>query len=243
MINYKEERNKLFDALETEFNSLKDGDDNESLLSILDKMISYKMVQDADDEHYKAVKKKVGLKALNFSRDFRAGVEYNSAWVLGNNEDMYCTVVCNQHIGKRIEGNYEGDVTVERREMPLVLSEIRKFPLIKRVRDRLKAIEQSNGYKHIKLPETFENSVKNGKYLVYKVEVARGNFLRNEFGYILVNKSKDYDTINVMLCIDKKSLDVCNVNIDKALKIIKNTIKNSLEKLNDGCSVKIVELQ
>lgn len=243
MIDYREERNKLLDSLENEYIRSIEEDDKDSLNEIINKMVSYKFIVDTDDEHLKSLKKSIGLKNIKFTRDFRAGVEYNSAWVLGNNEDIVCSLTCNEHIGKRIEGCYEGEVTVDRRDMELSISEIRKFPVIKRIRNRIKSIELANNYKHMNIPDTFEEAVRIGKYIVYEIKTSKGNFLKNEFGYIIVNKSSNYSTINIMLCIDKQAFEICSVNIDKAIKKISKAVKTSFEKLNQGCEVQILELK
>ena len=242
MINIQQIRKQIGVDLLKGYREYSNEKDINGMLSTLDRLVSYRLIKDLENSFmYKELKKK-GVDIV-LSRDPRKKVEYNSKWLFGESRDMMCTLVCTGHTGKRIEGSYEGEVRVKSREMPLIIREVKHSSRTHQLREQIESLKARNNFKGLVLPVEFEDRVKCGIHLVYEIEVERGNFLKNKFGYIIVSKDFNTNNFNAVICLDVNALKMCSVDIGKAKQVIRDTLIINLKSLNNNTDIRVEYLK
>lgn len=234
-MTFEEARNKKIEELEASYIKAMVEKNQERMDDIVGELMAIHAIE-KDDKRVKSLKKR---KVPNFYRDYRSDMYFTSKWILGEYPyNMSVSLHTEEHKGKRVEGVYEGVIQVPSREMVLNVREIKSTGALNRVREDIENIDKRCNRKPVQLGSNFEQKVKEGQYIAYKIETAHGqNFLKSDMGYAIIVRSLEKDIIKATIIIDSQALKTCWVEPEKAGKEIRKVVIEELKNVNDECEV------
>lgn len=195
---------------------------------------------DKGDKRIADLKKR---KVSNFNRDYRSGSDFASKWIMGESPYVeHVEVIAREHEGVRIEGNYEGKITIPQRTLKLDIREVKNSSSLNNIKESIKALDTRCKRKGVKIPDTFKDSAYEGKYAVYKVELNFAhNFTMNEFGYVILSRLKN-DNIRALVMLDTVGMQENYIDSVQVENDIANKMSEALKRLNsqDTIETKIV---
>lgn len=233
-MDFEEIKHQKMQALEARYTLAMSVKDQEKMDSIVGELMSFNAIE-KDDARVKSLKRR---KIPNFYKDYRSGDSFVSNWVLGESPyNIRVVLHTEEHEGKRIEGVYEGTISVPSREMLLDVRAIKSTGQLSRVKEDIARIDKRCNREPVKLGSIFEEKVASGEYVAYKIATAQGqNFLKSDMGYAIAVRSLEKDIIKVTIILDSLALKTCWVEPDKAGKGISSVVTKELKELN-ACKV------
>lgn len=200
LMEYKQYENEIREGLETEYALAMYNNDLGTAYNIIGKMMDFKMI-DVDDprieKNNKSFKAAGISKDHRFVRDYRKDMNYMPSWLFGRlegNKRIQCNTI--EHWGKRVEGNYEGDVIFKSVKVDIRISLCTSSGQAGGVGTILAAQTQN--------PFLYE-LINSGVYRVYQVEIVSvSHYMHRNIGYIVVqmtdngivgNMFPNYDTL------------------------------------------------
>ena len=234
---FQKRREDIIQSLEANYTVMMGEKDKYGACEVLCSLMEYRGIE-KDDSRLKLLDKE------NFdiesARDYRRKCDNTSKFV-------WCAIPSRikfeanskEHASKRVEGNYEGDITVGSRDVVLIASEVIQVGAIKRLPEKLVEIEKRNGMPHFNLGDNFVEDTTQGRFAVYEVRVQSGhNFLRSIFGYMLVSCKAD-DSIMVYVFPDYEALNTCYIQTRQFVDELSESFKAKVTAINEDVNIRI----
>lgn len=232
-MNFEDIKSQRIGDLEAEYSLASAEKDQEKMDNIVGDLMAYNAI-DKSDSRIKSLKKR---KVQKFYRDYRTETSFTTKWVMGNAPyNMKATLHAQAHEGKRIEGVYEGTVTIKARDMVLDIREIKNTGAVVKLRDNIRNLDKRCNRAPLNMGTNFESRILNGEYAAYTITVAQGqNFLKSDMGYAFLARIDN--TIKITVVLDTQALETCHVDVTSARRIISSAMKKEVESLNTNCKI------
>lgn len=190
-------------------------------------MTEYKVITDAKDKRLKEFEKATE-KSVFFRRDPRKLANYSRKFVYGDySNSVEFDVATTEHVGKRIEGNYEGDTNVASRDIRVEVTEIISSPSIKAAVNSIDKLLAKDGKKS---PANLHSSIMSGERAIFEVRT-RDVLAKQHFGYVLLTR-KGLSGLALTYLVDRDSLNEVHIKAKRLEGAVKSNMTTMLEGMN-----------
>lgn len=205
--------------------------DKDQQFKAIGELMAYRVIT-KDDPRFKKFLKDTKENPMFFERDIRNEMYYGCKWVYGDYPSTISTIISTMaHEGKRIEGNYEGDVHFESRDMQLKLTEIKSTATIRRIDAELVKIYTKNTGRKMTLGASLSDKIEAGEVLVYKIETP-DNFIKKNFGYVAITKSQKNNTVKATIFLHRENISAVYLNYKRTIQAIKGMLEYDFRNQN-----------
>lgn len=231
-------REDLTNSLEVAYTMAMEQKDNEAACATLCSMMNFRTIEKDDSRLKLLSKEKVDIES---ARDYRRNTNNSSKFIWCELPSrVKLGVVSAEHMSKRVEGNYVGDISVDSRDVPLIISESIDTGFVKRFVEKIAELGKRNNMPKFNFGEHFAEDTKNGRYAVYTIRLQSGvNLLRNTFGYIMASFTEK-DALRFYVFADYDNLGICYVSADAFNQSLTDTLKERMEQFDDELKVEVV---
>ena len=205
--------------------------DKDQQFKAIGELMAYRVIT-KDDPRFKKFLRDTKENPMFFERDIRNEMYYGCKWVYGDYPSTITTMVSTlAHEGKRVEGNYEGDVHFDSRDMQLKLVEVKSTTAIQRLDHELVRLFNKNTDRKMKTSNQLACRVDTGEVLVYKIETP-DNFIKKHFGYVVITKSKKDNVVKANIFLDRENVSKVYLNYKRTIQAIKSMINSDFKQIS-----------
>lgn len=231
---YKQLESELQSTLEAQYQYFMLSGDISNAYEVFGKLMGYRLISPEDERVSQADKifKCGGFDPKHrFKYDYRKSVNYLADWLFSDlPSKMHFDMQTNPYWGKRVEGNYSGDVVFKARNIKLRIS------LVTTIKSAESAATSIAYMCKVQKKKCNANSVReelcSSTCKVYEVEVENGAaYNYKTVGYVYIYMSKITNAVAAKMFINAGALLAEHLDICKVVSSIRGVLTESIEGL------------